>query len=370
MGFGNVQQGMAVDQVHGMNMKKQVAPTELQHQQNTTGYYTATQGYPPQTVTYQTQGGRVSYGSQGSGVPGYFQPGTTQGLPSGQGSSQRGVNLVQGLPIVPNAQPAQTHTITQGSIPIATPPGRLSEHQTGSGSKPSAQASESKIPVPSESSYPKPNKTGNLMRVLAQEPERFEQFLGAMIEAAISKRLHDKLVPFKVEVGNFLEKLGKSNIDEVSSLSKAVQSVEASLRGQERQMESLGGEMKVAMSHIKLLQNNGTNINNSHIEEGTLEKLRENMRAELSLLVTQKLQDTETGIEDRVTRKLEEAEKRLRQTEKRAESVKAELDDQKQEQDAINAKLADMQKLVTELTIGSDKKDAKEEVSSVLVNCR
>ena len=55
---------------------------------------------------------------------------------------------------------------------------------------------------------------------------------------ALQKKLHDKLVPFKIEVGSLLEKIGKTNMQEVTGLSNEVQQTESSVREAEEKIRS------------------------------------------------------------------------------------------------------------------------------------
>ena len=82
------------------------------------------------------------------------------------------------------------------------------------------------------------------------------------------------------------------------------------------------------MTSIKLLEGAGVR-NMNEIDKSSLEQVRESMRAEVNLLLSQRLEEMTTGMEDRLGKRFDEFDKKFRNFEKKSESYRAEVDEQK-----------------------------------------
>ena len=178
----------------------------------------------------------------------------------------------------------------------------------------------------------------------------------------VAKRLHERVVPFKVEMGNMLESLGRSNADQISDLSEKLQTTDSSYKQQDRVVTSLCDKYEVLGSQLQMLLDGGRQATEE--QKTSLQKARDNVRAEAVLVLNERLKEEIDALEDRLGKRFEEIEKKTKTVEKRFEASKQETDEQKCQSEALGAKLEDITKLVTELTVSTNK-DSKEDISKL-----
>lgn len=184
--------------------------------------------------------------------------------------------------------------------------------------------------------------------------------MAAKIENMVAKRLHERVVPFKVEMGSLIENLGKANSAEVSSLAKAVKDAEATLKQQDRVVTTLCDKYEVVASQLQMLEAGGRQ--STEEQRSLLQKARDNVRAEALVVLNERIKEEVGAFEEKVDKRFEEVEKKTKSIEKKIEASKSEQEEQKAQHDTLVAKLEDIGKLVAELTVSSHK-DSKEEFS-------
>lgn len=180
----------------------------------------------------------------------------------------------------------------------------------------------------------------------------------------VAKRLHERVVPFKVEMGTMIESLGRANADEVSDLNREVKAVEVMLKGQDKVVTSLCDKYQVITSQIQLLESVGVKQSSKEEQHGNLQKIRENMKAETTMVLNERLNVELEQLESRLDKRFDEIEKRSKAVEKKVDIQKTETEEQKKQQEELVAKLEDIGKLVAELTVNSSKQN-KEEFSRI-----
>lgn len=181
-----------------------------------------------------------------------------------------------------------------------------------------------------------------------------------MIEKMVAKRLHDRVVPFKLEMGNMIESLGKTNSAEVTSLAKQQKDTETALRQQDKVVTSLCDKYEAVVSQLQILEAGGRQSTDE--QRSMLQKARDNVRAEALVVLNERLKEEIEALEDRLGKRVEEVEKKTKGIEKKVETSKAEQEEQKAQHEILATKLEDIGKLVAELTVSSNK-DTKEEIS-------
>lgn len=188
------------------------------------------------------------------------------------------------------------------------------------------------------------------------------EFISAKIETMVAKRIHERVVPFKVEMGTLLENLGKSNSSEVSLLAKHQKETDATLRQQDKVVTSLCDKYEAMVSQLQVLEAGGKQTTDA--QRDLMQKARENVRAEALVVLNERLKEEILTLEDKFDKRLEEVEKRSRGIEKKIELSKAEQDEQKAHYETLAAKLEDFGKLVAELTVSSSKDQHKEDIGN------
>lgn len=228
--------------------------------------------------------------------------------------------------------------------------------------KEASAAVAAKVPVEAETVYPKPHKLDSLLSVFFTDPGKFEgislfdlEFVFSKIEHLVNKRVHERMVPFKVEMGNMIESLGKANLTEVSELSHSLKDLETSIKQQDKVVTSLCDKYQVITSQIQLLESAGVKHNSEEEQLSNIQKIRENLKAETTLIVNERLKDELTQLEDRVNKKLEETDKKTASITKKVDANKTEADEQAKQYQELSAKLEDIGKLVAELTVTKPK---------------
>jgi chromosome segregation ATPase len=191
------------------------------------------------------------------------------------------------------------------------------------------------------------------------------EYVSAKMEALITKKMHERVVPFKVEMGSMIESLGRANSEEVSSLNHDVRSIESMVKGQDKVVTSLCDKYQVITSQIQLLESSGVKQSNEDAQLSNLQKIRENMKAEATLVMNERVKEEIEQLEERLAKRFEDLEKRSKATEKKIEAERTESDSQKGHYEELSAKLEDIGKLVAELTVNSSKQN-KEEISKTI----
>jgi chromosome segregation ATPase len=182
------------------------------------------------------------------------------------------------------------------------------------------------------------------------------------MEALITKKMHERVVPFKVEMGSMIESLGRANSQEVSGLNQEIKNIETQVKGQDKVVTSLCDKYQVITSQIQLLESSGVKNSNEDEQLSNLQKIRENMKAEATLVMNERVKEEIEQLEDRLGKRFEELEKRTKATEKKIEAEKTDSETQKAHYQELSAKLEDIGKLVAELTVSGSKQN-KEEIS-------
>ena len=118
------------------------------------------------------------------------------------------------------------------------------------------------------------------------------------------------------------------------------------------------------MTSIKLLEGAGSR-NSNEIDKGSLESVRESMRAEVNLMLSQRLEEVGNGLEERVGKRFDEFEKKLRGLDKKSDSYRSEIDEHKKQQDEIFAKVEDLGKLVGQIVTGTSQQQQADELSKL-----
>jgi adenine-specific DNA methylase len=175
----------------------------------------------------------------------------------------------------------------------------------------------------------------------------------------VAKRIHERVVPFKVEMGTMLQTLGKTNTLEVSQLVKNQKETESTLRQQDKVVTSLCDKYEAMASQLQVLEAGGKQSTDA--QRDLMQKARENVRAEALVVLNERLKEEILALEDRLGKRFEEVEKRARGIEKKVDLSKAEQEEQKAHYETLAAKLEDFGKLVAELTVSSSK-DHKEDI--------
>lgn len=196
----------------GFSMKKQENPTELQNR-------APPSQYQPQQYQSPTYGGYP-----GSGAQPQFQ--------------------------VQSSQPLYQE-----------PPKSLSPNPSKSPAVPQVE----KTKVDAKTTIPNPGNASSLMKIFANDTQKFEEYLQAKIESLLAKKIHDKLSPFKVEIGSLIEDLGKANLEKSKCTGNQVDKIESSLKDQNKNFEELTDKFQVLSSQVKLLESSG--IKSSQMEE-------------------------------------------------------------------------------------------------------
>lgn len=181
----------------------------------------------------------------------------------------------------------------------------------------------------------------------------------------ISKRIHERVVPFKVEMGSMIESLGRANLNEVSGLNQEIKSMESLIKSQDKVVTSLCDKYQVISSQIQLLESSGVKQSSEDEQMSNLQKIREHMKAEANLVMNERVKEAIEQLEERLEKRFEEIEKKNRANEKKIEVEKTESEASKIQYVELSAKLEDISKLVTELTVGNSKEN-KEEMSKLL----
>lgn len=174
--------------------------------------------------------------------------------------------------------------------------------------------------------------------------------------------MHERVVPFKVEMGSMIESLGRANSEEVSGLNLDIKNIETQVKGQDKVVTSLCDKYQVIKSQIQLLESSGVKHSNEDEHLSNLQKIRENMKAEATLVMNERVKEEIEQLEDRLGKRFEELEKRAKATEKKIDAEKTDSETQKAQYQELSAKLEDIGKLVAELTVSGSKQN-KEEIS-------
>jgi septal ring factor EnvC (AmiA/AmiB activator) len=178
----------------------------------------------------------------------------------------------------------------------------------------------------------------------------------------VKNQLHERVVPFKVEMGALIEALGKANAGEVSSLARQVKDAETNIRQQDRVVTSLCDKYESVAAQLQVLDAGGRQSTDE--QRLVLQKAKDSGRAEALVVLNERLKEEIDGIEDRLGKRVEDVEKRTRGVEKKLDASKADQDEQKLNYENLAAKLEDVGKLVAELTV-SNHKDSKEDISKL-----
>jgi len=136
---------------------------------------------------------------------------------------------------------------------------------------------------------------------------------------------------------------------------------------QAKEIVSLQDKFNVTSSQIKLLESSGVKQNSLEAQSSSLEKVRENLKAEVNLLVNSRLNEEITTFEDKMNKKFEETDKKIKTVEKKTDSVKEFAEEAKTEQQKLLTRVEDIAKLVAELTVAkTPKSENSEEIGRLL----
>lgn len=182
--------------------------------------------------------------------------------------------------------------------------------------------------------------------------------MAAKIEVAVNKKMHDKVVPFKLEMGVLIETLGKANSEEISGLSRSLQEAVATQRQQDRVVTSLCDKYEAVTSQLQVIESGGRQTTDE--QRQMLQKARDNVRAEAMVVLNERLKEELDTLEERLGKKIEEVDKRVKGVEKTVDSQKSEQSEQKAKYEALATKLEDIGKLVAELTVSSNKTSSED----------
>lgn len=129
------------------------------------------------------------------------------------------------------------------------------------------------------------------------------------------------------------------------------------LENQGKELVSLTDKLNVTASQIKLLESTG--VKHSPLEEQStsLEKVRENLRAEVNLVVNSRIMEELQTFDDKINKRLEENDKKVKAVEKKTDSFKESIEEGRKEQEHLLARIDDIAKLVAELTVAKTPKN-------------
>ena len=180
--------------------------------------------------------------------------------------------------------------------------------------------------------------------------------------------MHERVVPFKVEMGTLIENLGKANASEVSTLAKAVKDAEATIKQQDRVVTTLCDKYEAVSSQLQMLEAGGRQ--STEEQRSLLQKARDNVRAEALVVLNERLKEEVGAFEEKIEKRFEEVDKKTKGIERKIEASKNDQEEQKAQHVTLTAKLEDIGKLVAELTMSSHK-ESKEDLSKFCLNrCR
>lgn len=82
------------------------------------------------------------------------------------------------------------------------------------------------------------------------------------IDSIVSSKLNEKLIPFKLQLGEMIQRFSWSNHEEISQMFQNLQILEREVRSTENQLEGVGDRYEVLSSKLKLIESSGIKNDN------------------------------------------------------------------------------------------------------------
>lgn len=133
------------------------------------------------------------------------------------------------------------------------------------------------------------------------------------------------------------------------------------VKDQSKIMESLNDKYSVVSSQVKLLESSGVkHVDDSMGSSSKIENLRENIRAEVNLIVNQKVVEEVTSAEERLGKRIEESEKKFKSVDSKIETLCSDYEGLKKEEAGVIARLDEVNRALGEVTINVGKKHSED----------
>lgn len=86
--------------------------------------------------------------------------------------------------------------------------------------------------------------------------------LQTRIDSIVSSKLSEKLIPFKLQLGEMIQRFAGSNHEEMSQMFQNLQRLEREVKSTESQLEGVGDRYEVLSSKLKLIESSGIKNDN------------------------------------------------------------------------------------------------------------